>query len=410
MDIGVVGINHHLAPIEVREKFSFTESMKIEGSNYLLDEGINEVTIVSTCNRSEIYISGDDIEESIEKVVKFYGDFFKQEIAREFIFTKSGKDAVDHIFMVASGLDSIVIGEDQILGQIRDAMISAMELGFSKKILNKLFMEAVGVGKKIRHTLKISEIPLSTSYIGISLLKKSMGSLEGKKALVIGAGEISSLAVKYLDEENLDKIYLTNRSHGKIGEVFGEYEDIKSINYRDRHQFIKHVDFIITATAAPHTVIRAEDMPRIENKLWILDLGLPRDVDGEVGGMNNVTLYHIDDLKEVSEENMKKREQLSKEAMVIIEKDVEKFTCWLKTIEVDPVIQSLNIKCSQIKNDTMDYINRKLDLDKREEKIIDKMIMSALKTIIREPIKVMKEADEDNVSEYMETVKKLFEI
>lgn len=410
MDIGVVGINHHLAPIEVREKFSFTESMKIEGSSYLLDEGINEVTIVSTCNRSEIYISSDDIEESIDKVVKFYGDFFKQEIAREFIFTRSGKDAVDHIFMVASGLDSIVIGEDQILGQIRDAMISAMELGFSKKILNKLFMEAVGVGKKIRHTLKISEIPLSTSYIGISLLKKSMGSLEGKKALVIGAGEISSLAVKYLDEENLDKIYLTNRSHGKIGEVFGEYEDIKSINYRDRHQFIKHVDFIITATAAPHTVIRAEDMPRLDNRIWILDLGLPRDVDGEVGGMNNVTLYHIDDLKEVSEENMKKREQLSKEAMVIIEKDVEKFTCWLKTIEVDPVIQSLNIKCSQIKNDTMDYINRKLDLDKREEKIIDKMIMSALKTIIREPIKVMKEADEDNVSDYMETVKKLFEI
>ena len=220
MEIAVIGINHNTAPIEIRERVSFTESMKIESANRILDKSTEEIIIISTCNRSEIYISSNDIDEAIEEVKEFYKEFFEFNEVKDYIFAKKGRDVVVHLYMVASGLDSIILGEDQILGQIRKAMMFSMNLGFSKKVLSRLFMDAICEGKKIRNSIKISEIPLSTSYIGINLLKEKMGGLKGKKALVIGAGEISSLAIRYLYEEELEKIYVTNRTHGKIKELF----------------------------------------------------------------------------------------------------------------------------------------------------------------------------------------------
>src|SRR5699024_6638845 len=189
--------------------------MRIDGSSMILDKGIDEVIILSTCNRSEIYIVSENIEDSVEEIKAFYSKFFNFPLIEKYLFVKEGKDVITHLYMVTSGLDSLILGEDQILGQVKEAMIFSMELGFSGKILNKLFMEAIGEGKKIKTNLKISEIPLSTSYIGIKLLREEIGSLRGKKALVIGAGKISRLSLKYLHEEGLEEIYVNNRTHGR---------------------------------------------------------------------------------------------------------------------------------------------------------------------------------------------------
>lgn len=220
MKVAVVGINHNNTPIEVRERFSFTDTMKIESANLLLDGSVKEVIIISTCNRSEIYIASENIKKSVDEVRRFYREYFKFPSADKYLFQKEERDAVVHLYMVSGGLDSMVLGEDQILGQIRQAMEFSMELNFSRKLLNRLFMDAIAEGKKIRSNLKISEIPLSTSYIGISLLKEKLGSLEGKKALVIGAGKMGTLAIRYLYEEGLEKIYLSNRTHNRINDMF----------------------------------------------------------------------------------------------------------------------------------------------------------------------------------------------
>ncbi|WP_353096531.1 glutamyl-tRNA reductase [Tissierella praeacuta] len=410
MEVAVVGINHNNSPIEVRERFSFSESMKIEASDQILDKSAKEVTIVSTCNRSEIYIASDNIDLSIKEVEEFYKEFFKFSQAGDYIFVKKGKDAVTHLYMVSAGLDSMVLGEDQILGQIKEAMMFSMDLGFSKKVLNRLFMDAIAEGKKIRNKLKISEIPLSTSYIGIGLLKKEIGELKGKKALIIGAGEIGMLAIKYLYEEELDEIYVTNRTYEKVKGICRDFDRLIPIEYDSRYDILEHIDILITATGAPHTIITYKDIEKLPNKLYILDLALPRDVESRIGEEDNVILYHNDDLQRLSQENLLRRKELSEEALDIIKEDVSKYTNWISTLDVDPVIESLNKRCLSIKEETMDYINRKVELDKREKKIIDKMVMSALKKFLREPIKILKEVGEENSEEYIEIMKRLFQI
>lgn len=410
MEVAVIGINHNTSPIEVREKFFFSESMKIESSDQILDKSTKEITIVSTCNRSEIYVASDNIDLSINEVKEFYKEFFKFSQSEDYIFVKKGKDAVVHLYMVSAGLDSMILGEDQILGQIRNSMIFSMNLGFSKKVLNRLFMDAIAEGKKIRSKLKISEIPLSTSYIGINLLKKEIGSLKGKKALVIGAGEIGTLAIKYLYEEELEQIYVTNRTYEKLKEICENFNKLTPIEYGNRYNILENVDILITATGAPHTIITYKDIKNLPDKLYILDLAIPRDVEPRVGEKESIILYHNDDLQKLSEENLLRRKKLSEEAKEIINEDVNKYISWLNTLDMDPVIESLNKRCLSIKEDTIEYINRKIELDKREKKIIDKMIMSALKQFIREPIKILKQVDKENSEEYIEIMKELFQI
>lgn len=412
MEIAVIGVNHKKTPIDIREKFSFTESKKIEAINYLLDMNIDEVVILATCNRSEIYIATErEIDSSILNVKEFIGSFFSIDDVEGYLFHEKGKVAIEHIFNVAIGLDSIVLGEDQILGQVKEAIEISMDLGASKKVLNKLFREAVTCAKDIKKEFRISEIPLSTSYIGIKLLKEQLGTLKGKKALIVGIGQISKLALTYLKEEELEKIYLTNRTHGKLIEVSMEFDNSKVINYNNRYEVMEEVDIVITATSAPHTVFKLDNMPKLNKQLYIMDLAVPRDVDEKIGRIKGVNLYDIDDLSLISENNLKRRMGMCDNAKKIIYVKVSEYLTWLNTIRVDPVISNLNTQCKEIREDTMEYLNRKLSLDSREKKIIDKMIDSALKRVIRQPILKLKSIEDDReIDEYLRILLELFDV
>lgn len=411
MNIAVIGVNHNNTPIDIREKVAFSETKKIEGINYILDYGVKECIILSTCNRSEIYIVSSNIEQHIVCMKNFYKDFFNVSNIEEYLFIKKDKEAVEHIYDVAAGLDSIVIGEDQILGQVKEALQVAMEIGSSKKILNKLFREAITAAKEIKSSLAISEIPLSTSYIAIKHLKEKLGSLEGKKILIIGAGKISLLALKYFEEEKVGDIYITNRSMHKVNEICNECVNLnmKTLEFKDRYEFINKVDIVFTATSAPHLVIKKDDLPYIDHELFMVDLALPRDVDITLKENNLIDLYNIDDLKRMSDENLKRREELSLKAREIIRDSIDEFYDWMKEIKFDPVIKSLNDRCKEIEQDTLEYINRKLQLDCREQKIIEKMVKSSLKRLLREPINNLKDLKtEENANEYVEVINKLF--
>ncbi|MFR0019485.1 MAG: glutamyl-tRNA reductase [Paraclostridium sp.] len=411
MDFAVVGVNHNNTPINIRENVSFTDTQKIEGINFLLDNGIEEAIILSTCNRSEVYIYSNNISDKVEVVKNFYQDYFDVESIEEFLFNKTGEEAIKHVFNVSAGLDSLVLGEDQILGQVKDAHDFARQLGSSKKVFNKLFREAITVSKDIKTTTKISHQPLSISYIGIKCLKEKMGSLENKNALVIGLGKMSKLAMKHLEEEQLNNIYVTNRSYEKLKNIQDEYKNLIPIKYEDRYEVMDKVDIVISATASPHTVLKKDEMPKTSNKLIMMDIALPRDIDKNLNEFENIEVYDIDDLKKISEANDKKRRELACIGELIIDEKIEEFNEWLDTIKIDPTIQSLNDKCSDIREDTLDYIYRKLDLNCREKKIIDKMLTSALKRLVREPIINLKQIkDSGKQEEYIKIVEELFDL
>lgn len=411
MDIGVIGVNHNLAPISVREKVSFTDTQKIEAINSLLDKNINEIVILSTCNRSEIYIRATDIEEKIKIVECFYEEYFNEKGIKSYLFSKLGKQAINHLFEVTAGLDSIVLGEDQILGQVKDAHEFSMQLGSSKKIFNKLFREAVTTAKEIKSTTKISEQPLSISYIGVKLLKEKLGSLEGKSALVVGFGKMSKLSMNHLLEENVNTIYLANRSHGKYENISEDFDNVIPIKYEKRYEILENVDIVISATASPHTVLRLEEMPNLKRNIYMMDIALPRDIDPKLKELENIEVYDIDDLKKIQSENDNKRNELAIIAHKFIEDKIEEFMDWMDALEIDPTIHSLNERCFEIRQDTLDYIFRKVDLDSKDKKLIDKMIASALKRLVREPILNLKQVkDKGKREEYIKLIEELFEI
>lgn len=413
MNIGVVGVNHNLAPINVREAVSFTDTKKIEAINILLDSEIDEIVILSTCNRSEIYISGENIQQKVNELASFYKDYFGVKDIEQYLFKKTNLEAIQHLFDVTAGLDSLVVGEDQILGQVKDAHEFCMKLGATKKVFNKLFRDAVTTSKEIKTITKISQQPLSISYIGVKLLKEKMGTLEGKNALIVGLGKMNLLTLNHLEEENVKNIYIANRNIEKTKEIENKFDNIIPIEYSDRHKIIqeKSIDIVISATSSPHLVIKYDDMPKLDKKIYIMDIALPRDIDTKLKELNYVELYDIDDLKEIHDKNDIKRNELAQKAQEIIKIKIDEFTEWLDLTFIDPTIQSLNSKCIEIKEDTLEYIFRKIDLNQREQKIIDKMLGSALKRVIREPIINLKQVkNKGQREEYIKVIEDLFEI
>ena len=413
MNIGVVVVNHNLAPINVREAVSFTDTKKIEAINILLDREIDEIVILSTCNRSEIYISGENIQQKVDEVANFYKDYFGVKDIEQYLFKKTNLEAIQHLFDVTAGLDSLVVGEDQILGQVKDAHEFCMKLGATKKVFNKLFRDAVTTSKEIKTITKISQQPLSISYIGVKLLKEKMGTLEGKNALIVGLGKMNLLTLNHLEEENVKNIYIANRNIEKTKEIENKFDNIIPIEYSDRHKIIqeKSIDIVISATSSPHLVIKYDDMPKLDKKIYIMDIALPRDIDTKLKELNYVELYDIDDLKEIHDKNDIKRNELAQKAQEIIKIKIDEFTEWLDLTFIDPTIQSLNSKCIEIKEDTLEYIFRKIDLNQREQKIIDKMLGSALKRVIREPIINLKQVkNKGQREEYIKVIEDLFEI
>lgn len=411
MQIAVIGMNQDTAPIQIRNRVAYLESDKIELTTQLLDAGINELVILATCGRNEIYLCDykENMDQCIDLVLSEYSKFFKFPEVKNYLYIKRGDVAVKHLYSVASGFDSIVLGEDQILGQVKEAHNLAMELGASKKIMNQLFRDAITTSKKIKTELKISEHPMSISYIGVKFLLDKMKTFESKRIFIIGTGKMGQLALKYIMENNPDEVYMTNRNHQKVIDLKMKYPSIKEVKYTERHTIFREVDAIITATASPHHVITLEDIPGDHKKLHILDLAMPQDVDEVVGELENVILFNVDSLNKISEENELKRYELSIEADKYIDEKLDEFNLWMLSIKVDPMIESLNMLRELVEKDTLEYIHRRVDLDGKSRKLIDKMVGSSLKRMIRDPIIRLKAIeDEEKMHHYLDVLNDLF--
>lgn len=400
------GLNHHKAGIDIREKVHFKDSDIIDASEILENEGFDEVVILSTCNRSEIFALTSEDKFSDDFFVKFFENYFSLDGLSSFIFVKKDLDAINHLFSLTCGLDSLIVGEDQILGQVSDAYETSLSLGFCKKILSEALKRAINLSKNIKSDSNISHIPLSLPYIAVKKAQE-FDDLSNKKALVVGIGNIGKLCIENLMETGSD-IYISNWNMDKSIKIQKEYENINIISYEKIQENLGDMDFVFSATASPHLVLKKEHFKNINKKINIFDLALPRDCDPEISKISNVNLLDIDSIKDISRKNLDKRRKILQSYRADIDKKSKEFYKWMKEVKIDYILKDLNDRCDDLADKTMDYIFRKTDMTGSQKKKVDKAVRNALKKIARDPVLTFKENHGEDFEKTLKILTKVY--
>lgn len=389
MEFFLLGINHHICPIEVRDQVHFSDSDVIAASNDLISESLIEVLVLSTCNRSEVYGVSLDVDKDIELVKNFYENYFQVPGLEDYFLAKKGDEALDHLFRLTMGLDSLLVGEDQILGQVSDAHLTAMEIGSSKKILNKIFREAITLAKRVKTESGASDTPSSLAYLGIKKVQEDL-DLEGARAAVVGVGDMGQLALTYLLEAGA-RVTLCNRTYENSLRVAQDFEGVDLAPYQDLPELIGKSQVLVSATASPHSIIRPDHIKKREEDLFIMDLSLPRDVDPAVGELEGVSLYNIDQLQAISQENLAHKREALEAYEPEIKDLIQEVQAWVSASKLDPIMASMNKRCDEVAQETLDYIFRKTDMTHSQRIKVDSIVHSALKKIAREPLLRLKD-------------------
>ena len=332
MNIACIGIDYNKADIDFRSRVALSTSKYAEVyERFLNTPMIAGAIILATCNRTEFYIhfASDEIEDRhVFELIKDSFGLGEKDFERFYI--RKYDQAVEHIFKVASGLESMILGEDQILSQVKEAQKRAMDYKAADKALNKLFREAITCAKEIKSKTRMSENKLSISSIAVDLAEAELKNFEGKKALVVGVGEMSKLAIKNLYEMGIMKVYLANRSLERCQKLLLEHPGLCVIDFDSRFSVLGEVDVVLTATGAPHAIFDVERFKKAchSKKMVVIDMAVPRDVEEGIGRLPNITLYDIDDFKEISDRNAALRNQLAEESLLIIESYMEEVRHW----------------------------------------------------------------------------------
>ena len=413
MHLTVIGVNHRTAPIDVREKFSISKSQIISGlkniSNY---SDLKEAVILSTCNRTEVYTVTDSFDETAESflldVVGCVDD------VDDYLYKFSGAECINHLFKVASSLDSLVLGEGQILSQVKAAYALAKECSATGTILNTLFNRAIATGKAVRTDTKIAYNSVSVSYAAVELAKQELGSLDHKKALIFGAGKMAQLTVQHLISHGVDKVLIANHHIERAEELASKISG-EAVDWSEAMERAVDVDVIVTSTGAPHYVVKAaqtrELMQRRDNrKLFIIDIAVPRDVEPEVNDIEGVTLYNIDDLEAVVDEHISQRYEEAKQAKKIIDENVEALVERFKYLSFQPLMASLSERAEQVRLREIHRAASKLpNLTDEEHKVIDNMTKMIVRKLLRMPMmNLNSSAGTPNEQFYTDAMKSLF--
>lgn len=399
MHIIAVGLNYRTAPVEIREQFAFDEARLPLALQQLKEtKSILECVIVSTCNRTELYAVVDRLYMCGHYVRNFLENWFSipREQMKDYLYIYEDRQAVEHLFRVASGLDSMVIGETQILGQVRDAFLKAQKEKATGTMFNTLFKQAITMAKRAHSETAIGENPVSVSYAAVELGKRIFGDFSGKTVLIVGAGKMSELTLKHLKAGGADKVVVTNRTYGKAQELAARTNGVAS-PIELLHDELKRADIVISSTGAPGFVLDRESVKkamrgRKSRPLFMIDIAVPRDIDPDISGLPNVYLYDIDDLELIVETNMGERRKEAAKIETMIAAEIASFEQWYKLLGVSPAIRALQEKAVDIHNETMaSMLNKLPGLDEREIKIIRKLSKSMLNQMMRDPIMRIKE-------------------
>ncbi|QIH76239.1 glutamyl-tRNA reductase [Macrococcoides canis] len=399
MHIVVVSVNHKTADVSLREKLAFSESTIQQALSALINQkSILEGVILSTCNRTEIYAVTDQVHTGRYYVKSFMSEWFDVDIetVKSVTDVKVGNEAIYHLFKVITGLDSIVLGETQILGQIRDSFLLAQSEGTTGTVFNKLFKDAITLAKRAHAETDISSKAVSVSYAAVELSKKILGKLNNKKILIIGAGEMAELALQNLVGSGASEITVINRTAEKAKSLADQYGG-RQVSLQELQCALIESDIVISSTSAQEFIITKPMMQDImklrKNKsLVLIDIAVPRDIDPEVNDIDLIFNYDVDDLKGLVDANLAERERAAQAIYTMIDKQVLSFVDWINMLGVVPVITALREKALRIQETTMESIDRKMpDLSERDRKVISKHMKSIINQMLKDPISQAKE-------------------
>lgn len=419
MNLIIVGLNHKTSPVEIREKLSFPaqtieEPLRRLTSGY----GINEGVILSTCNRVEVLAITSDMDKGVWQIKRFLSEYHGIPLSRldDHLYVQRGEDAVKHLFRVAAGLDSMVMGEPQILGQVKDSYGCAVQYGTAGVIVNKLYHKAFQVAKRIRSETKIGESAVSISFAAVELARKIFGDLTGKAAMLIGAGEMAELAARHLQNNGIREIFVTNRTFERAVELVKCFNGT-AIMFREFPHYLKDADIIIASTGSPNFIIKPEQIHEVmrlrkHKPMFFIDISVPRNIDPLVNNIDNAYVYDIDDLQGVVVANLQERAKEAEAAELIVAEEIEKFYRWIKSLDVVPTIIALRKSCDAIRKAEIEKAIPSFNsLSEKERKTIEAMTAAIVNKILHHPIThLKKEADHVEGDLYVDTIRKLFDL
>ncbi len=394
--IVLLGVNHKSTPVEIREKMALSGGYEEPLVGLKNISGCKEYYLLSTCNRVELLLvieTGAQVEEEV--LTFLFGNSIPIEECRQYMYILENEDAVNHLFMVAASLDSMIVGEAQILGQLKEAYRFASGLRCTGPLLNKLIHKSFSVAKRVRSETGIGSSAVSISYAAVQLAKKIFGHLEDKQVLLVGAGEMAELAAEHLVGQGVAKVVVANRTFARGVDLAKRFNGV-AVTLEELNTQLEHVDIIISSTGATNIVISKEDVRPImrirRNKpLFFIDIAVPRDLDPELIDLDNVFLYDIDDLTNVVEMNKSEREQEAVKAKRIVDEEALKFHRWREGLAITPTIRAMRTKVDDICKTELGRTLKRIDnLTIEEQKMLEKMASSIASKILYDPLQYLK--------------------
>ena len=393
----IIGVNHKVAPVEVREKLAHTG----EDENPVLAvrriPGCNEGCFLGTCNRVEVICAADkpaEIAAEVRKVLFGRSNLSDEEAVR-YSYTHIGHDAVLHLFRVAASLDSMIVGEPQILGQLKSAYRDAVELKTLGLILNKFINKSFSVAKRVRTETNIGGSAVSISYAAVELAKKIFGSLDGKKVMLVGAGEMAELAAEHLIAQGIGQVVVANRTLSRAVDLAKRFNGT-AVSLEELVPELETVDILISSTGATGLILKREDVKpimrkRMNSPLFLIDIAVPRDLDPRLNDLDNVYLYDIDNLKDVVEVNKSERQKEADKAERIVEEESLKFEKWLEGMAVTPTIVEIRQKGDALRAAELEKtLSRLKGLTPKQIKSIEALAASITNKLLHNPIVYLK--------------------
>ena len=419
MNLILVGLNHKTAGVAIREKLSFSDETLPEAFCKLLQQPeIDETLILSTCNRVEVTAAVKDTSKGFDDIVSYLTETFSldREMLIPHLYFYSAGDAIKHIFRVTSSLDSLVVGEAQILGQVKDAFETALIHKASSVLLNKIYKKAISVAKRVRTETAISRFRVSISSVGVELAEKIFETLKNKTVFILGAGEMAELALKHLIEGGADKIIISTRDFQKAESLAKEYQGT-AIEYENFLSKMTEADIVICSTGAPYYLITPEAVKglikeRKNSPIFMIDISVPRNIDPAVNDIDDVFLYDIDDLNAIVAENVNERAVEARQAEKLIVDEVTETAKWVKSLDVVPTIVDIKEKGEKIRKEELAKLFSKTkELEPAQIKAIEALTSSIINKLLHAPVVMLKKQSENaDGNLYVEAARKLFNL
>ena len=415
MKLHLIGVNHKTAPVDVRERLAIPEWRLEEATRRLLGErGVSECVVFSTCNRVELVTCSDDGPD----LRGFFREYLLTDISalRDYLYEYTDGDVVRHLFRVAASLDSMIVGEPQILGQVKHSYAIAKAVGSIQGNLDALLSRALSVAKRVRTETAIGSSAVSIASVAVELAKKIFGSLQGRNVYVVGAGKMSTLAARYLRSHGAATIFVSNRSHERAQQMASAIGGT-AIHFDQLYSTADQADIVVTSTGAPHAIFRREHgeifMQRRKNRpMFFIDIAVPRDVDPAMSAIDGIFVYDIDDLQHVVEANASDRGREAQRAEAIVEQEVSRFQRRVQSLDAVPTIIALQQRLDAIRQTELDRLRGRLGrLTPEQEAVVESLTRGIVNKILHSPISAVKTmSGSEQLASVADLVRSLFGI